>query len=152
MEDYEGLDFASWSRRIIREQSGRDPSDDFREVEQLVRETDGLSMKLSGGFSHSDAQEAHQETKYALQELRDVARRGWATSKEAILESSVGQAVVTAVEKLARFLKRERVANEKSMRTANDVVVKSDTYAQNEPKKKASNMNVPAVPLSKFQP
>lgn len=116
MVDYEGLDFASWSRRIIRQQSGRYPSDDFREVEQLVRETNGLSMKLSGGFNHSEAREAHQDTKYAFQDLREVARRGWSLAKERLLETPSGQAVATAVEKLARFLKRERLSESSNLK------------------------------------
>lgn len=110
MDDYEGLDFATWAKRIIKEKSGRSVAEDFRQVEQIIRQTEGLSMKLSGGFSQSEVREAHQETKYAFWDLRDVAGKGWRQVKEALFDSPVGEAIARAVEKLARVLKRERLS------------------------------------------
>ena len=116
MDDYEGLDFATWSRRIIREKTGKNPSDDFREVERLVRETNGLSMKLSGGFGYADAQDAHQETKFSFHGLREVARKGWSQARELLVESPSGKAIATAVERLAQILGRERLAKERTLK------------------------------------
>lgn len=110
MDDYEGLDFATWAKRIIKEKSGRAVPEDFRQVEQIIRHTEGLSMTLSGGFSQSEARKAHQETKSAFWDLRDVAKKGWRQVKEALFDSPAGEAIALAVEKLARVLKRERLS------------------------------------------
>lgn len=65
---------------------------------------------MGGGFSQSKLQESHQETKFALWDIRDVARKGWRQIKAMLLDSPARGAISLAVEKLARILKRERAS------------------------------------------
>lgn len=76
---------------------------------------------------YSDAKDAHQDTKLTFHDLKEVARKGWLFAKDRLLEASSGQAIVTAVEKLARFLKRERLAETRNLDARPEKLGSADT-------------------------
>lgn len=107
LDEFEGQNMAAWSRDVIDKETGQPVPEDHRKLVALLPENLSLTRQLMG--ANARVWNAHQALKETSKGLWEVGRIGWATVKAALVETSIGRAVATGVEKLAEVLRLERV-------------------------------------------